>query len=202
MNLENVVIGANGEVIARELEAHVGKRIALLALDSVLAIEALLGAYLFVEELGNGGWESDQRRARVEDDTSAIEFSSIFPEGNSIEFNFPIGLAAERNHGHLAREVRLVDAAEGGHGLGSVVGATKIEGKNRLVKEPLVDHVVKGRGYVIDGDSIVAETKDAVEAAESECKAGLFGSFTEVLSLNLEVTNSKNVVGYEARDFA
>lgn len=48
LHLENVVVRADGEVVAREGERQVRKAVTLLALDSVLAVEALLGTHLLV----------------------------------------------------------------------------------------------------------------------------------------------------------
>ena len=54
---------------------------------------------------------------------------------------------------------------------------------------------------MVDGDGIIGETKDAVEAAERKGETWLLGSFAEILSFNCEVANTQNIVGDEAGDF-
>lgn len=50
---------------------------------------------------------------------------------------------------------------------------TEPEGKDLLVEEALVDHVVEGRDDVRDGDGVVAEAEDSVKlAAEASALAG------------------------------
>ena len=48
LNLENVVIGTDGEVVASKRECEVGQTVTLVALNRVLAVESLLGANLLV----------------------------------------------------------------------------------------------------------------------------------------------------------
>ena len=48
LDFQDVVIGSDGEVVASESEGEVWKRITLLALNSVLAIERLLGTNFLV----------------------------------------------------------------------------------------------------------------------------------------------------------
>ena len=54
LDLEDVVVRADGEVVAGESEGEIGKRVTLVALDGVLAVEALLGTDLLVEQLSEG----------------------------------------------------------------------------------------------------------------------------------------------------
>jgi hypothetical protein len=48
LDFENVVEGADGEVVAGERKGEVGQTVTLVTLNSVLAVEALLGANLLV----------------------------------------------------------------------------------------------------------------------------------------------------------
>jgi hypothetical protein len=48
LDLKNVVVGADGEVVAGKREGKVGQTVALVALNRVLAVEALLGTDLLV----------------------------------------------------------------------------------------------------------------------------------------------------------
>jgi hypothetical protein len=48
LDFEDVVIGADGEVVAGKREGEVGQTVALVALNRVLAVEALLGTDLLV----------------------------------------------------------------------------------------------------------------------------------------------------------
>lgn len=48
LDLENIVIRTDGEVVTGERKGEVGQTVALVALNCVLAVEALLGTNLFV----------------------------------------------------------------------------------------------------------------------------------------------------------
>lgn len=198
LNLENIIIRRDGEIVATEGEADVGERITLLTFHRVLAVESFLGSNLLVEQLGKSRREGDQRSAGVEDDASVVEISSRLAEGDGIEIDLPVGLASEWDLDHLTSIVAAVNATKGCLRLGSIVGTAKVKGKDRLVKKTLVDHVVKWWGNVVDGNGIIAEAEDTIEAAKSKGQTRFAGSLSEQLIFDLEVSNTKDVLGDEA----
>lgn len=97
----------------------------------------------------------------------------------------------------------LVNTTERGLGLVTVlVGVTQVEAEDRLVDELLVDHVVEGRDDLVDGDGVVAQTQDTVEAAKGKGQARLAGRLSEVLVLDLQIADLKDVIGDEAAQAA
>jgi len=48
LNFEYIVVWADGEIVAGKREGHIWKFVALVAIDSVLTVESLFGANLFV----------------------------------------------------------------------------------------------------------------------------------------------------------
>ncbi|KAH8635642.1 Vacuolar protease A [Alternaria alternata] len=202
LDLEDVVESADGEVVAGKSEGEVGQTVTLVTLNRVLAVEALLGTDLLVQELGDGGGKGNQRCTGVKNDTSAVHLGRLLAEGDGIEINLPVGLAPEGKLDHLASVVALVDATKGSLGLLALVGVAKVEGENRLVQETLVKHVVKGRDYALDTNSVVAKTHDAVEPTKGEGKTGLGRRLSEVLVLDLEVANLEDVLRDKAAERA
>ena len=187
--------------MAREGEGQVGQVVALLAVDGVLPVEALLGADLLVEQLGEGGGEREQRSARVEDGAGAFDLGRLVAEGDGLEVDLPVGLAAEGDLGQLAAEVGPVDAAECGQGVVAFgVGVAEVEREDGLVDQVLVDHVVEGWYDLVDADAVVAQAEDAVEAGKGEGETGLLSDFAEVLLLNLEVAYLNCVLRDESLD--
>ena len=123
----------------------------------------------YVQKLGQRGRQSDEGGAGIKDSTSVVNFSSLVAERYGVKVNLPVGLAAERDLGHLASVVGLINTTE--HSLRSitiVVGVAQVESKDLLIKKALVDHVVERRGDLVNGDGIVAESQDAVKSAEGE----------------------------------
>lgn len=199
LNLEDVVIGADGEVVAGQGEGEVGQAITLIALHAVLTSEALLGTNLLVQELGHGGGQSNERSAGVKDDASVLELSGVLAKGDGIEVHLPVSLAPKGDVDHLAGVVALVHATECGLGLVTLlVGVTQVEGEHGLIQETLVQRVVEGRNHLIDGDGVKAQTQDTVEAAKGKSQTRLLGSLGEVLVLDLQVANLQSILGYEA----
>lgn len=186
--------------MAGEGEGDIWEVIALLAVDAVLAIVALLGANLLVEELSEGGGEGVEGSSSVEYDTSVVEIRLDVAEGDGVEVNLPVGLAAERDVGKLAGVVRLVDATEDGLGLRLVVG--EVEGEDLLVEEALLNHAVEGRDDLVHRDGVEAKTQDAVKASEGEGKSGLLDSLAEELVLDHQVADGDLVLGDESTDAA
>lgn len=186
--------------MAGEGEGEVGQTVTLVALNRVLAVEALLGTDLLVQKLGDGGGKSDQRCTGVKNDTSVVHLSSLLAEGDRIEVDLPVGLAPEGKLDHLASVVALIDATEGSLGLLALVGVAEVEGENRLVQETLLEHVVEGRDYSLDTDSVVAKTHDTIEPAEGKGKTRLGGGLSEVLVLDLEVADLEDILRDEAAE--
>ncbi len=198
--LQDVVASGQGVVGAGQGKGDIGERVALRAVNGVLATEALLGANLGVEELGKVGGKSVQGRAGIQDDTSVLELSNLVAESNGVKVDLPVSLAAERNVLNLARVVILVNTAK--NGLAALILLTKVKGKDSLVNELLVDHLVEGRDHLVDGDGVIAKTQNTVEATESKSQARLVSGLGKVGVLDLEVTNGDNVVGDEASQAA
>lgn len=181
-------------------EGDIRERITVLAVNGVLAVEALLGADLLVEELSESGWEGVEGGSGVQDDAGVLEVGPDVAEGDGVEVDFPVGLAAEGNVRQLSAVVGLVDTAEDGLRLGLIV--CEVEGKDFLVEEALVNHAVEGRDDLVDGDGVKAETQDTVETAEGESKSGLLNGLAKELVLDDEVTDGELVLGDVATDAA
>lgn len=195
LDLKDVVVGANGEVVAGQGEAEVRERVTRAALDSVLAIVALLGTDLLVQQLSKSAGKGNERSAGVEDGTHVVELGTLLAEGDGVKVNLPVGLASQRELGELAGVVVLVDTTEDGLGLSLlVVGVAEVEGEDRLVEQVLVNHRVERRGDLVDTDGVVSKTEDTVEAAEGESQARLLSGLTEELVLDLDVTNLDSVL--------
>jgi hypothetical protein len=197
LDLEDVVVGANGKVVTTELEADVGKAVTDRAVDGVLAVEALLGANLLVQELGKIGGQGNQGCTSVQNDTSVLELSSLVAERDGVQVDLPVCLAAQGNLGNFSSVVVLVNSAKDNLGRLIAILAREVEGKDGLVDEALVDHLVEGRDDAVDGQSVEAHAQNTVETAESKGKTGLAGGLGKVLTLDLEVTNGESVLGDE-----
>ena len=196
LDLKDVVVGGDGEVVAGEGEAEVRQRVTLVTLNGVLAIVALLGTDLLVQQLSKSAGEGNERSAGVEDGTHVVELGTLLAEGDGVKVNLPVGLTSEGELGELASVVVLVDATEDGLGLSLlVVGVTEVEGEDGLIKQVLGDHLIERRRDLVNTDGIVTQTEDTVESAKGESKTGLLGSFTEELVLNLDVTDLDSVLG-------
>jgi hypothetical protein len=195
LDLKDVVVGADGEVVAGKGEGEVREGVTLLALNAVLAVVTLLGTNLFVEQLSKSGGKGNEGSAGVKDGTGVVQRSRLVTEGDLIEVDLPVGLAAEGNLGQLASVVVLVDTTEQGLALSAlIVGVAEVEAEHGLVEQTLVDHAVERRDNAVHGDGVVAETHDTVEAAEGESEAGLRGSLSEQLVLDLEVADLDGVL--------
>lgn len=176
-------------------EGEVGETVTLLALDRVLAVVALLGTHLLVQEISKSAGESNERSTSVKNGTGRLELGSLVAKGDGIKVNLPVCLAAERDLGHGTSVVILVDSTEDGLRLGAlVVGVAEVEGKDWLVKETLLNRRVERRRDLVNTDGVVTKTEDTVEAAKGKGKAGLRGGLTEELVLDLEVTNLDSVL--------
>jgi hypothetical protein len=196
LDLKDVVVGGDGEVVTGQGKAEVGKRVTLVTLDGVLAVVALLGTDLLVQQLSKSAGEGNERSAGVEDGTHVVELGALLAEGNGVKVNLPVSLTSKGELGELASVVVLVDTTEDGLGLGLlVVGVTEVEGEDGLVEQVLGDHLVEGRRDLVDTDGIVTQTEDTVESAESESKTRLLGGLTKELVLDLDVTNLDSVLG-------
>ena len=200
LNLEDVVVGTDGEVVAGQGEGEVGQTVTLVALNGVLTVVRLLSTNLFVQELGDSGRKGNEGCSGVKDDTSVVHLSGLLAEGDGIKVDLPVGLAPQWDLGELARVVALIDTTESGNGLLTLVGVAEVEGEDGLVQQTLIEHVVEGRNDLVDGDGVVAKTHDTVEAAKGKGKAGLRGSLGKVLVLDLQVANLEDIVGNEAAE--
>lgn len=202
LDFEDIVVGRDGEVVAAQSEADVWKRVTLVAFDSVLTVESPLGTDLLVEKLSKSGWEGDQRSAGVENDTSVVEISGLLAKSDGIEVDLPVRLATEGNFDQLASIVVAVKTTEGSLRLSTVIRAAEIEGEHRLVNQLLVNHVVEWWRDVVDGNRVIAQTQDAIEATKSKSQTRLAGDFSKELVFDLEVSNPQKVLGDETCNLA
>jgi len=76
----------------------------------------------------------------------------------------------------------------------SIIKISKIESEDLLVKEALLDHVVKGWHNFVDGDGVIAQTQDTIKSTKGEGQARFAGGLTKFLLLDLQVSNLKGVL--------
>lgn len=202
LDLEDVVVGGDAEVVASKSERQVWKRITLGTVDAVLAVEALLGTDLLVEQLSKSAWESDEGSAGVKDDASLVDLGSLVAEGDRIEVNLPVCLPAEWDLDHVAVVVVLVDTTKDALRFGPLLGVAEIEGEHGLIQKTLVNHVVEGGNHLVDRDGVIPKTHNTVETAECESKTGFRGGLCEVLVLDGKITNADCVLANVARKLA
>lgn len=193
LDLEDVVVGADGEFVAGKRKCDVGEAVTGGAVDAVLAVVALLGANLLVQELSEIGGEGDERSASVKNDTSVLEVGGLIAEADGVKVDLPVSLAAQRDLGDLASVVVLVDTAK--DDLGVILAAAEVKGKDGLVNELLVDHGVEGRNDTLDSDAVKAETENAVKATEGESQARLAGGLAKVEVLDVDIADGEGILG-------
>jgi len=148
LNFKNVVIGSDGEVVTSKGEGEIWERVALLAFNAVLSIESLLGSNFLVQELSQGGWERNERSSGVDNSSSVLELSSRLSKGYGLEFDLPVSLSADGELNEFALIMGLIDTTE--NSLTLIILIAEVEGKNRLIKKTLIDHLVEGRNDVVD----------------------------------------------------
>lgn len=199
-NLEDIVSGGEAVVGSRKGEGDVGKGLALVTLNRVLAVVALLGANLLVQELGQSAGEDIEGGTSVKNGTGVLLLSNLVAESNRVEVDLPVSLAAERNVLDVALVVGLVNTTKDNLALTLLVG--QVEGKDGLVQELLVDHLVEGGDDVVDRDGVVGQAHDTIKATKGKGQTGLLGSLGKVLALDLEVTDLDIIVGDETRQAA
>lgn len=197
-SLQDVVLGAEGKVVASKRERYFLEARLLAAVDGELTVPALLGTDLSVQHLSELAGESDERGTGVEDNTVALKVRNIIAIANGIEVHLPVGLAAERDLGDLASVLLIVDTAK--HNLGLAVLVSEIEREDGLINELLLNHLVERRGDAIHSDPRVAETENAIKATKGESQAGLAGSLGKELVVDGNVTNGHSVLRDEAAE--
>lgn len=204
LNLEDVVIWGDAEVVASQVEGHVREAVASAAVDAVLPVVTLLGAHLLVEEVGEGGWEGNERGSSVKDDTGLGQLSSLVAEADGVEVNLPVCLASQRNLGQLASIVALINTTKDGFRSSLILacGVAQVESEDGFINKTLIDKAVERGNDLVDRDSVVPETQDAVEPAESEGKTWFLGGLSKQLVLDLEVANGHGILGNEASQAA
>jgi len=150
---------------------------------------------VYIQKLSNGGGQGNERCAGVQNDTGVVHLGSLLAESDGIKVNLPVSLAPQRELDELAAVVALVDATESGLRLLLVIGVAEVEGKDGLVKQALVEHVVERRNDTLHADGVVAKTHDAIEPAEGKGETGLRCGLGKVLVLDLEVADLEDIVG-------
>lgn len=114
-----------------------------------------------------------------------------------LELDFPVALPSDGSIANVALIVALVDTTKDGFTSRStftIVRIAKVEGKQVLIKQTLVDHVVEGRGSVQDGNRVVSQTEDTIEFTKGESETWLFGRFGEILVFDFQVTNGEHIL--------
>lgn len=223
LDFENVVIRANGEVVASQCHGKVGQRVALRAVDSVLAVPRLRGTNLLVaeclsgmtilrisikhifdlQELRKSRRQGNQGSASVKDGASVIQLSHTVTKCDSIKVYLPVGLTTEGNFDEVASVVLLVNTTKGSLGIVALlVGVAEIESEHRLIEQLLVQHVVERGDDPVDRDGVKAQTQDAVETAKGESQTGLARRLSEVLFLDREIANTDGILRDKARQAA
>lgn len=194
-HLQDVVIGADGEIVPAEPEGDIREVLALVAVNRVLSVVALLGANLAVQELSKLAREGNERSAGVQDHTGVVELSNLVAKSNGIEVNLPVSLPAQGDLGDLPVDVVLVDTTKDNLGLRLLI--SEVEGEHRLVNKLLVDHGVEWRDNLIHRQPVETHTEDSVKSAKGKSQARLLSSFGEVKVLDLQVSDGHNIVGNE-----
>jgi len=77
---------------------------------------------------------------------------------------------------------------------GGVVSRGQVEAKDGLVDQALVDKVVEGRDDTLDGDGVIAETKDTVKLAKGKGKTRLLDRLAKGLILDDDAADVEVVV--------
>lgn len=98
----------------------------------------------------------------------------------------------------LAGIVILIDAAEDEFAaIGFIVTliVVKPEGEEALVDKLAVHHVIEGWDDTLDGNVVVAKTKDAIKATKGKSKAGLLDRLGKVLLLNSDIADLEDILG-------
>lgn len=94
---------------------------------------------------------------------SVLELKLITAKADLLQFNFPVSLSAHRSVCESALEGGFVDTAKGS--LSSVfLRFSHTESEHWLIKEALVQKVIKWRDDVADSNRIISKTEDAIES--------------------------------------
>jgi len=178
LHVEDVVRSFQLERFASKVEGKRRKVRNLGAVDSVLTVPAFSCTDFRVQDFGDISGESNEGGASVNCGSSVIKRHFFISKLDFLELDFPVALPSDGSIVDVAFVVTLVDTTK--HGFTSrstftIVRIAKVEGKQVLVKQTLVDHVVEGRGSVQDGNGVVSQTEDTIEFTESESETWLFG---------------------------
>lgn len=147
------------------------------------------------QELSKSRRQGDKGSASVQNGTGFVKLCDVIAKGNRVKVNLPVRLPAKRDLDQITSEVISVDTTEGGHRVITFgVGISKIEGKNRLIKQFLVQHVVERGNDLVDRDGVISQSQNAIESAESKGKTGLTGRFRKILILDFQIANLKNIL--------
>lgn len=152
-----------------------------------------------LQELGKCRRKSNEGGTSVKDDSGVLKLGNVLAKGNGVKVYLPVGLSAERDLDQLSGVVALVNTTKGSlRGITFFVAVAEVEGKDRLIKRLLVQHVIERRDNLVDGDGVESKTQDTVKAAKGESQARLVGGFGEVLVLDGNVADRHSVAGNKA----
>lgn len=125
-----------------------------------MAVPRLLGANVTVDNFGEVGRKGNEGRSGVDRSAGALQLEDLVSELDLLELDLPVSLAADGDVVDVSSVVRLVDTSECRDTLFGV--RAEPEGKDGVVEETLVDHVVERRDDMLDRDRVVSETEDTV----------------------------------------
>lgn len=154
---------------------------------------------LNLHHLSQVRWESNERSAGVQNDTSVFKLGNLIAKSNSVKVDLPVSLAAERNLDQLTSVVVFVDPTKSSlRAVALLVRIAKVEGKYWIIEKALFNHLVKGWDNPVNGDGIETKSKNTVKAAKGEGETWLVGGLCEILPLDLQITDLKGVLRDES----
>mmetsp|Transcript_51311 Transcript_51311/g.159019 ORF Transcript_51311/g.159019 Transcript_51311/m.159019 type:complete len:413 (-) Transcript_51311:78-1316(-) len=197
---EDIVVRAEGEVLAAQGDGEVGEGRLLAAVDGVLLAKDARGPRL-LRQCGNHLRGARQEGGAAVDDGVRLAGHGRAAELHGVKADLPVGLARQRHVDKLARVMRLVNAAEGELALLRGI-LLEVKGEDGLVDELLVDHGLEGRRDVVLGDALEAEAEQAVKLAGSEGDVeraeGDLADLRERLSLHVHGPHGDRVLAEDA----
>mmetsp|Transcript_65429 Transcript_65429/g.202881 ORF Transcript_65429/g.202881 Transcript_65429/m.202881 type:complete len:360 (-) Transcript_65429:213-1292(-) len=200
---ENVVLRAEGELLAAQRDREVGQGGLLAAVDDVLLAQEARGARLLGQGVDLVLGPSQQGGAAVDDGLGGTGHHRRAPELHGVQADLPVGLAGKGHVHELARVVALVDAAKDELALLRGV-LLEVEGEDGLVDELLVDHGLEGRGDLVLRDALEAEAEEAVKLARGEGEVqgpeGDLAHLREGLTLHVDAAHRDSVLAENALD--
>lgn len=165
---------------------------------------------LRIQHFCNVRGESNERGARINGGACILELKNLVAELDLIEVDFPVSLAAHGCVHKLPNVGGAVYASK--YNLATVLFRfTYTEGKDGFVKKSGVKHLIERRPDVVDSNSLVRKTEDAIKPvlkfsgrlqdgalgfnilSKCERQAGLLRSLSKEDLFHSKIANSKIV---------